>query len=452
MRLLHEVKGRGHAFCVTLLRILGHPGRSKQMGVNGNAFPGRRVVITGLGAVSAIGIGRNAYWESLKQGRSGIKKISSFDTRSYPCDVAAEISDFDPADFMGTQQARRIDRFAQLAVAAAKLGIEDARLELTPANQTSVGMILGTSLGTLCYLEQQLAILHEKGLNRINPFFPTSVIPSSAATQVMLELKIKGPCKTITTACASSTWSIGEAFEAIKFGKSDIMLAGGAEAPITPSVLASLGALQLLAQPNGCPTSSYRPFCKDAAGFVLGEGAGILVLEELAYALRRGARIYAEISGFGSTTDAFHVMAFDPSFERPVAAIHAALAQAEVRPGDLGYINPHGIAIPDSDHGEATILKLALGEAAIQIPLSATKPMTGHTLGACGALEMIGCCLMMENEFLHPTINYTEPDPACDLDFIPNQGRPEKVDTMMSVSFGFGGYNAACVLRAFDGV
>jgi 3-oxoacyl-[acyl-carrier-protein] synthase II len=422
------------------------------MCMNCNAPTGRRVVITGLGVVSAIGVGRDAYWESLKEGRSGIKKISSFDTTSYPCDVAGEITDFDPADFMTTQQARRIDRFAQLAIAAAKLSIDDAGLEITPANQSSVGMILGTSLGTLCYLEQQLALLNEKGLKRINPFFPTSVIPSSAATQVMLELKIKGTCKTLSTACASSTWSIGEAFEAIKYGKSDVMLAGGSEAPITPSVLASLGSLQLLAQPESSPTSCYRPFCKDAAGFVLGEGAGILVLEELAHALRRDARIYAEIGGFGSTTDAYHVMAFEPSFERPVAAIQAALAQAEVRPTDLGYINPHGIAIPDSDHGEATILKLALGEAAFQIPVSATKPMTGHTLGACGALELIGCCLMMENEFLHPTINYTEPDPICDLDFIPNQGRSSKVDAMMSVSFGFGGYNAACVLRAFDGV
>jgi 3-oxoacyl-[acyl-carrier-protein] synthase II len=422
------------------------------MGPNCNAPSRRRVVITGLGAVSAIGIGRDAYWESLKQGRSGIKKISSFDTTSYPCDIAAAISNFDPADFMTIQQSRRIDRFAQLAIAAAKLSVDDAELDLTTANQTSVGLILGTSLGTLGFAEQQFAILMEKGLKRINPFFPTSVIPSSAATQVMLELKIKGTCKTITTACASSTWSIGEAFESIKFAKADVMLAGGAEAPITPSVVASLGAMQLLAQPNGCPTSSYRPFCKDAAGFVLGEGAGILVLEEMQHALERDAHIYAEIAGFASTTDAYHIMAFDPSFERPVAAIHEALAQAEVSPGELGYINPHGIAIPDSDHGEATIIKLALGEAAIQIPLSATKPMTGHTLGACGALEMIGCCLMMENEFLHPTINYTEPDPLCDLDFIPNQGRTEKVDTMMSVSFGFGGYNAACVLRAFDGV
>jgi 3-oxoacyl-[acyl-carrier-protein] synthase II len=419
---------------------------------NCSAAAGRRVVITGLGAVSAIGVGKDAYWQSLKAGRSGVKKITSFDTTSYPCDIAAEITDFDPSDFMSTQQARRIDRFAQLAIGAARLGIEDSGLEITAANQSSIGMILGTSLGTLCYLEQQLALLNEKGLKRINPFFPTSVIPSSAATQVMLELKIRGTCKTVTTACASSTWSIGEAFEAIKFGKSDVMLAGGAEAPITPSVLASLGSLQLLAQPGDSPASVYRPFCKDAAGFILGEGAGILVLEELEHALKRGAQIYAEIGGFGSTTDAFHVMAFEPSFERPVAAIHTALKQAGIHPSDLGYINPHGIAIPDTDRGEATILKLALGEAAFQIPVSATKPLTGHTLGACGALEMIGCCLMMENEYLHPTINYTEADPICDLDFIPNQGRPAKVDAMMSVSFGFGGYNAACVLRSFDGV
>ncbi len=412
----------------------------------------RRVVITGLGAVSAIGIGRDDYWNSLKTGRSGIKKISSFDTTSYPCNVAGEISEFDPADFMSTQQSRRIDRFAQLAIAAAKLGIEDARLNVTTENQSSVGMILGTSLGTLCYLEQQLALMNEKGIKRVNPFFPTSVIPSSAVTQVMLELGIKGTCKTVTTACASATWSVGEAFEAIKFGKSEVMLAGGAEAPITPSVLASLGSLQLLARPEACPASSYRPFCKDAAGFVLGEGAGILVLEELQHALLRGAPIYAEIGGFGSTTDAYHVMAFEPSFARPVAAIHTALTQAGVGPGELGYINPHGIAIPDSDHGESTILKLALGEAAFKIPISATKPMTGHTLGACGALELIGCCLMMENNYLHPTINFTESDPECDLDFIPNQGRPGKVDSMLSVSFGFGGYNAACVLRAFDGV
>jgi 3-oxoacyl-[acyl-carrier-protein] synthase II len=422
------------------------------MGFNCHAPGKRRVVITGLGAVSAIGIGRAAFWEALKQGRSGVKKISSFDASTYPCDVAAEISDFAPADFMNAQQARRIDRFAQLAVAAARLGIEDAALELTRCEQDRAGLILGTSLGTLGYGEQQFAMLLEKGLKRMSPFFPTSVIPSSAVTQVMLELQIKGACKTISTACASSTWSIGEAFEAIKFGKADVMLAGGAEAPITPSVVASLGALELLAEAEEGAGACYRPYCKDAAGFILGEGAGVLVLEELQHALARDAHIYAEVAGFGASTDAYHVMMFEPSFARPVAAIHQALTQAEVSPGELGYINPHGLAIAESDHGEATIMKLALGEAAIRVPLSATKPMTGHTLGACGALEMIACCLMMENAFLHPTINFTEPDPLCGLDFIPNRGRHEKVTTMMSVSFGFGGYNAACVLRALDGV
>jgi 3-oxoacyl-[acyl-carrier-protein] synthase II len=409
-------------------------------------------VVTGLGAVSAIGIGRTAFWESLKLGRSGVKKISSFDASTYPCDVAAEISDFDATDFMSAQQARRIDRFAQFAVAAARLGVEDADLELTPCEQDGTGLILGTSLGTLGYGEQQFAILLEKGLKRMSPFFPTSVIPSSAVTQVMLELKLKGACKTISTACASSTWSIGEAYEAIKFGKADVMLAGGAEAPITPSVVASLGAMQLLAPAGDTPACSYRPFSKDAAGFILGEGAGILVLEELHHALARDAHIYAEIGGFGATTDAYHVLMFEPSFARPVAAIHQALTEAKIGPRELGYVNPHGLAIRETDQGEAMIMKLALGEAAIQVPLSATKPMTGHTLGACGALEMIACCLMMENQYLHPTINFTEPDPLCGLDFIPNRGRDERVSAMMSVSFGFGGYNAACVLRAFDGV
>ena len=254
-----HITGMPFALRQTLKFSAQKPG-ANEMGPNCNSPGRRRVVITGLGVVSAIGIGRDAYWESLKQGRSGIKKISSFDTTSYPCDIAAAISDFDPADFMNIQQSRRIDRFAQLAIAAAKLSVDDAELDLTTANHTSVGLILGTSLGTLGYAEQQFAILMEKGLKRINPFFPTSVIPSSAATQVMLELKIKGACKTITTACASSTWSIGEAFESIKFGKSDVMLAGGAEAPITPSVVASLGAMQLLAQANGCPTLVLSAF------------------------------------------------------------------------------------------------------------------------------------------------------------------------------------------------
>jgi len=408
------------------------------------------VVITGLGVVSAIGIGKEAYWDSLRTGKSGIKKITSFDASTYPCQIAGEISDFDPVDFMPSQLARRIDRFAQMGLAAAKLAVEDAGLKIDERNQREVGVILGTSVGTLCYAEQQIALFYEKGVRRINPFFATSVIPSSATTQIMLNLNIKGPSKTITTACASSTWGIGEAFHNIRSGESDVVLAGGSEAPITPLVLSTLSSIQLLSVDNGCPEGSFRPFSKDAAGFVLGEGAGILVLEDLEHARRRDAKIYAEVAGFGSSSDAYHVMVFEPSLEQPVSAIRLALEEAHVRPEEVGYINPHGIAVLENDRGETAIFKKAFGESVYKIPMSATKPLTGHTLGAGGALELIACCLMMQHGYLHPTINYREPDPMCDLNYLPNEGCWRTVDTMLSVSFGFGGYNAACVIRECD--
>lgn len=411
---------------------------------------GRRVVITGLGVVSAAGIGKDAYWESLRAGRSGIKRISTFDVSSYACQIAGQISDFDPADFMPSQLARRIDRFAHFALAAARLAVEDSRVNFGVEDQTRIGVILGTSVGTLCYAEQQIGLFYEKGAARINPFFATSVIPSSATTQIMIELKIKGACRTITTACASGTWAVGRGFHNIRDGRADLLLAGGAEAPITPLVLSTLSSIQLLASDNDHPEGAYKPFCKDAAGFVLGEGSAILVLEELGHALRRDAHIYAEVVGSGTSSDAYHVMFFEPSLEQPVLAIRSALEMAGIRPEEVGYINPHGIAVPDTDHGETAIFKKAFGEAAYKIPVSATKPLLGHTLGAGGALELAACCLMMERGYLHPTINFSAPDPLCDLNYLPNEGCSRGVDTMLSVSFGFGGYNAACVIRRCD--
>jgi 3-oxoacyl-[acyl-carrier-protein] synthase II len=419
------------------------------MSVTDRSHQNRRVVITGLGIVSSIGIGKEAFWYSLKSGNSGVKKITSFDTSSYPCQIAGEITDFDPAEFMPTQTARRIDRFAQLAVASAKLAVGDARLKVSDVEHNSLGVILGTSIGTLCYAEQQISLFYEKGVKRINPFFATSVIPSSAVTQIALDLGIHGSSRTITTACASGTASIGEAFHQIKGGELDVILAGGSEAPITPLVLSTLASIQLLSVDNDSPLISYRPFSKDAAGFVLGEGAAVLVLEELGHALKRNATVYAEIVGFGSSSDAYHVMLFAPDFRQPVAAIRTALDEANLQPKDLGYINPHGIAVPSNDRGETTIFKLALGEEVSKVPVSATKPLTGHTLGAGGAIELVGCCLMLQNEFLHPSINLRERDPLCDLNFVPNEGTQEKVNAMLSVSFGFGGYNAACVIRRY---
>ena len=409
----------------------------------------RRVVITGLGVLSSIGIGKERFWDSLKHGRSGIQKITSFDTTSYDCQIAGEVSDFAPDDFMSSQIARRIDRFAQFGVAAARLAVDDAKLSMANECPQRVGVILGTSIGTLCYAEQQIALFYEKGVKRINPFFATSVIPSSAVTQITLELGIHGPSRTITTACASGTGSIGEAFRLIKAGDLDVILAGASEAPITPLVLSTLSSIQLLSTANDTPGSSYRAFSGDAAGFVLGEGASILVLEELGHALRRDASIYAEVVGFGQSLDAHHVMAFAPDLEQPVAAIRQSLQESQVSPAELGYINPHGIALPDNDRGEIEIFKRIFGEAISHIPLSATKPLTGHVLGGGGALEIAGCCLMMANNYLHPTINFSESPYTAGLDFIANVGRAQKVDAMLSVSFGFGGYNAACVIRRF---
>jgi 3-oxoacyl-[acyl-carrier-protein] synthase II len=411
----------------------------------------RRVVVTGLGVVSAIGIGKDLFWDSLSAGRSGIKRITSFDVSSYDCQIAGEINDFDPCDFMQTQTARRIDRFAQLGLSASRLAVADSGLNIGSEEPGAVGVMLGTSIGTLCYAEQQMALFYEKGVKRINPFFATSVIPSSAVTQITLDLGIHGPCRTLTTACASGTGSVGEAFHRIKDGELDIVLAGAAEAPITPLVLATLSAIQLLSIANDSPQTSYRAFSQDAAGFVLGEGAGVLTLEELEHALRRGAKIYAEVVGFGASSDAYHVMTFEPRFEQPVTAIRSALNEAQMAPQDLGYVNPHGIAVPENDRCEVEILKMALGEAMPKIPVSATKPLTGHVLGGGGALELIGCCLMLEHEFLHPTINFLESSPSYGIDFIPREGRREKVDAMLSVSFGFGGYNAACIIRRYDG-
>jgi 3-oxoacyl-[acyl-carrier-protein] synthase II len=419
------------------------------MSLGDNKQQDHRVVVTGLGIVSSIGIGKEDYRNSLKAGRSGIKQITSFDTSSSACRIAGEITEFEPEDFMPAQTARRIDRFAQLGLAASRLSVADAALDMGGEDARRIGIVLGTSIGTLCYAEQQIALFYEKGIKRINPFFATSVIPSSAVTQISLDLGIHGPCRTLTTACASGTASIGEAFHRIKDGELDVALAGGAEAPITPLVLSTLSSIQLLSTKSDAPAASYCAFGGNAQGFVLGEGAGVLILEELDHALRRDATIYAEIVGFGASADAYHVMSFEPALEQPVLALRSALNEAQMEPREIGYINPHGIALPANDRCEVEILKTVFGEAIAQIPVSATKPLTGHVLGGGGALELVGCCLMLQHEFLHPTINFTESVPSYGIDFVPNESRKKKVDAMLSVSFGFGGYNAACVIRRF---
>jgi len=409
----------------------------------------RRVVITGLGVVSSIGIGKDAFWDSLKSGRSGLKKISTFDVSSYPCQIAGEISNFDPLVFMPAQLARRIDRFAQLGLAAAGLAIADSGVPLNETDRNRVGAVMGTSLGTLAFAEQQFTLYHEKGLKRINPFFATSVIPSTCVTQIMLNFGLKGPCQTVTCACASSTSAIGAGARSVRDGELDVVLAGGSEAPISSFVLATLASMELLTTDNSHPEKAYRPFSRDAAGFALGEAAAVLILEELGHALRRDAKIYGEIVGCGSSSDAHHIMDFSPDLGQATLNIQKALSEAKLSPGEIEYVNAHGTAVRTHDISETAIVKKVFSDHAYSLPISTTKPFTGHVLGASGAVGLSACALMMQNGYLHPTLNFNGSAPQCDLDYIPNHDYERKVNTMLLVSFGFGGYNSACILKAY---
>lgn len=409
----------------------------------------RRVVITGLGIVSAIGIGKESFWESIQARSSGIRTITSLDVSGYPCQIGGEIVDFDPLTFMPAQVARRIDRFAQLGVAAAKLAMHDTNLNISTTKRDRIGIVMGTSLGTLSFAEQQFTLYHEKGLHRINPFFATSVIPSTCVTQMMINLGIEGPCQTVTTACVSSTSAVGLAVQSIKENDTDIMLAGGSEAPFSSFVLATLASMQLLVTEYFEPSTAYRPFSKDAAGFALGEAAAVLVVEELGHAVKRGANIYAEIVGFGSSSDAHHVADFAPDLQQASRAIKKALQEANLSPNEIEYIHAHGTAIPSHDNSETAIVKKVFAESAYTIPISTIKPYTGHVLGASGSVGLTACALMISRGYLHPTLNFTGPSVQCDLDYIPNEGYQRQVNTILLVSFGFGGYNAACVLKSY---
>lgn len=408
-----------------------------------------RVVITGLGIVSPVGIGKDQFWESLKSGRSGIKRISLFDVSNYPCQIGGEISDFDPVSFMPAQVARRIDRFAQCGLSAAILAIDDARLSVNGTERSRIGTIVGTSLGTLAFAEQQFTLYHEKGLKRINPFFATSVIPSTCATQIMINLGLQGPCYTVTTACASSTDAIGLGARSIRGGESDVVLVGGAEAPFCSFVLVTLASMGLLTTDNANPKKAYRPYCQESSGFALGEAGIMLVLENLKHALDRDARIYGEIAGFGNSSDAHHVVDFSPDPHEAARAIELALLDARLSPGEIEYVNTHGTAIRSHDISETRILKKVFGEHAYKIPVSTTKPFTGHVLGASGAVGLAACALMMKHRYLHPTLNFGDALDECDLDYIPNGGYEKSVNTMLLMSYGFGGYNSACVLKSF---
>lgn len=406
----------------------------------------RRVVITGMGAVTAQGVGADTLWQSIRNGKSGITRIERIEVADLPTQVGAEIKDFDPNVFIEKKELKRMDRFAQYAMAATGLAVEDSQLDLAAIDHKRLGAIIGTGIGGIETLEKQHNVLIEKGADRISPFFVPMMLPNMANGLVAIKYGIKGFTECIVTACASSTNAIGDAYKVIQRNLADVMFAGGAEAPITRLAMAGFCAMKAMTT-NADASLASRPFDSSRDGFVIGEGSGVLVLEELNHALRRGANIIAEVVGYGCTNDAYHITASDEA--GAANCMRLALEDAEIAPTDIGYINAHGTSTPIGDQNETTAIKSVFEKYAYQLPVSSTKSMTGHLLGAGGAIETIITASALREGFLPPTVNYKSPDPECDLDYIPNEGRKACITYAMTNSFGFGGQNATLILKAF---
>jgi 3-oxoacyl-[acyl-carrier-protein] synthase II len=417
------------------------------MGANGR----RRVVITGLGAVTPLGNDVPSSWEQLIAGRGAAGPITAFDTTGFAVTFACEAKDFEPTQWIERKQARRMDRCAQMIVAAAHQARADAGLEVEQESDR-VGVSVATAMGGLTSFEDACQTLLERGPDRVNPFSIPSIIPNMGAARVSIELGTKGPLSSQCTACAASTMAIGDGLDAIRLGRADVMLAGGSEAPITRVGIAGFSAMRALSQRNDDPAHASRPFDAGRDGFVMGEAGAVLVLEELGHATRRGARIYAELVGYGVSSDAQHLTEPDPTGESPARAMRMAFADAGVSPDEIDYINAHGTSTPLGDASETRVIKRALGDhIARTVAVSSTKGATGHSLGASGAVEAIFCALAIHEGVLPPTINYETPDPECDLDYVPNEARQADVAVAVSNSSGFGGHNATIVLRRFGG-
>ncbi|MEH6888910.1 beta-ketoacyl-ACP synthase II [Bacillus sp. JJ864] len=408
----------------------------------------KRVVVTGVGAVTPVGTDVETAWENIKNGVSGIGRLTRLDADQFPVKVAAEINDFEVEKYIDKKEARRMDRFTQYAVAAAKMAVEDAKLEITEENGPRIGVWIGSGIGGMETYEEQFKIFSEKGARRVSPFLVPMMIPDMAAGQVSIVLGAKGINTCTVTACASGAHSIGDAYKVIQRGDADAMIAGGAEAPLTNLAVAGFCSAKALTF-NEDPATACRPFDKNRSGFVMGEGAGILVLEELEHALARGAHIYAEIVGYGATGDAFHITLPAPGGEGGVRAMRQALEEAGLQPEDIDYINAHGTSTEANERYETMAIKEVFGEHAYKVAVSSTKSMTGHLLGAAGAVEAIISVKTITDGVVPPTINYETPDPECDLDCVPNQARQQKVRAVLSNSLGFGGHNAALVFKEY---
>ncbi len=407
----------------------------------------KRVVVTGIGPVTPLGTGKEVFFDALVAGENGIRKIDTFDVSEYTCQIGAIVENFIPTDFMDPKQAKRMDKFCQFAVAAARLAIEDSKLQITDDNASKIGAIVGCGIGGLGTLEQQHITLLERGPSRISPFLIPMMITNMAAGWVSIVFGAKGYNTCTVTACASATHSIGEAYEVIKRGQNDVMITGGTEAAITPLGLAGFCAAKSLSTRNDEPEKASRPFDAQRDGFVMGEGAGIIVIEELEHAKKRGAHIYAEVVGYGATSDAYHITAPAPSGQSPAEAMRQAISNVGVESVD--YINAHGTSTKLNDEYETAAIKNVFGDNAYKIAVSSTKSMTGHLLGAAGGIEAIASVMAIENNIIPPTINYENKDEKCDLDYVPNQAREAEINVALSNSLGFGGHNAVLAFKRY---
>jgi 3-oxoacyl-[acyl-carrier-protein] synthase II len=407
-----------------------------------------RVVITGIGIVSPLGIGKLQFWDSLKQNRCNIDKITYFEVDNYPCKIASCVKDFNPLDFLDKKLAHRTDRFTQFALAAAKLAIEDANLDILNEDKERIGAYVGSGIGGLSTIEKELYVLLNKGPRRVSAFLIPMLIINAASGEIAIKYQLQGPNSASVTACASSAHAIGDAFNIIKRNQADVMLAGGAEACITPLALAGFCSMRALSTHfNDTPKMASRPFDKKRDGFVMGEGAAILILEELNHARRRNAHIYAEIIGYGMSADGYHIVAPHPEGEGAVKAMQRALAEAGIDPKEVDYINSHGTSTKLNDSSETLAIKKVFKEHAYKIPINSTKSMLGHLLGAAGAAELVASILALEEDFIHATINYEYKDEECDLWYVPNEPIHRKVKICLSNSLGFGGQNATLIIK-----
>lgn len=409
----------------------------------------KRVVVTGIGAITPVGIGKDEFWQSLLAGKSGIGPITRFDASEYTTRIAGEVKDFEPAKYIDKKEAKRMDRCTQFAVAAARMAFEDSGMDLDKTDRTRVGVVVGTGIGGIDTLHDQYKTLFDKGPGRISPFFVPMMIANMAAGQTSITFGLQGPSTCVVTACATGTNSIGDAFKIIQRGDADVMVAGGTEACISPAAVAGFCAMKAMSTRNDEPQKASRPFEKERDGFVMGEGAGIVILESLEHALARGAHIYAEVAGYGFNADAYHITAPAPEGVQAAKCMEMAIKDAGMLPSDVSYINAHGTSTPLNDKNESLAIKSLFGDHAYKVAVSSIKSMTGHLLGAAGGIEAIASVLSVANDIVPPTINYETPDGDLDLDYVPNEARKQVVNVAISNSFGFGGHNATILVKKY---